>query len=43
MPGGSLRIDVAPDYAVKMEDPARKICDGTLSPDLLEDASPGAT
>ena len=38
MPGGALDIGVAEDFAVTMIGPARKIADGSLAPDLLDDA-----
>jgi diaminopimelate epimerase len=34
-PGGVLRVDVAPDYSVRLTGPAEEVCLGTLSPDLL--------
>lgn len=38
MPGGSLKIGVAPDYLLTMLGPARRIADGEISGQLLEDA-----
>lgn len=34
-PGGVLRVEVAPDYTVRLTGPAEEVCRGTLSPDLL--------
>ncbi len=35
MPGGELRIEVRPDWTLRLEGPAEEVCSGTLSPDLL--------
>jgi len=40
MPGGTLGIGVAGDYALTMVGPARKVADGALAPELLEDGPP---
>ncbi len=34
-PGGVLRVEVAPDYTVRLTGPAEEVCRGTLSRDLL--------
>jgi len=34
-PGGVLRVDVAPDYALRLTGPVEEICRGNLSTDLL--------
>ena len=38
MPGGSLEIEVRPDFSMTMIGPARKVADGVLSDELMEDA-----
>lgn len=38
MPGGTLEIGVGDDFAVTMLGPARKVAEGTLSTELLQDA-----
>jgi diaminopimelate epimerase len=38
MPGGTLEIGVAPDWSLTMLGPARQVAEGTISPELLEDA-----
>lgn len=37
MPGGTLKIGVAPDYALTMEGPARKVAEGVIAQDLLDE------
>jgi diaminopimelate epimerase len=34
-PGGVLRVEVAPDYALRLTGPVEEISRGTLSADLL--------
>jgi len=34
MPGGTLAIEVAPDFSLRMTGPAEPVCSGTLSADL---------
>ena len=36
MPGGSLKIDLSPDYAVSMTGPVTRICSGDLDPEIFE-------
>jgi diaminopimelate epimerase len=35
MPGGTLRVDVRPDWSLRLQGPVEEICTGTLSPDLV--------
>lgn len=37
MPGGTLRIGVAPDFSLTMLGPAKKVASGDISSELLED------
>ncbi len=41
MPGGTLLIEVAVDYSVRMTGPATKVAEGELCPECLEDELPG--
>ncbi len=34
-PGGVLRVDVSPDWAIRLTGPAEEVCRGTLSAELL--------
>lgn len=38
MPGGTLEIEVRPDFSMTMIGPARKVANGVLSDELMEDA-----
>jgi diaminopimelate epimerase len=35
MPGGTLRVDVRPDWSIRLQGTVEEICTGTLSPDLV--------
>ena len=35
MPGGTLLVDVRPDWSIRLDGPVEEICRGTLSDDLL--------
>lgn len=34
MPGGTLRIEIGPDYAIKMTGPVTRVAEGTLHPEI---------
>jgi diaminopimelate epimerase len=36
MPGGELGIEVRPDWSIRLRGPVAEVCEGTLSPDLLD-------
>jgi diaminopimelate epimerase len=36
MPGGELRIEVRPDWSIRLRGPVAEVCEGTLSADLLD-------
>ena len=38
MPGGTLKIGIAPDFALTMEGPARKVAEGVIARELLDEA-----
>ncbi len=35
MPGGEIRIEIAPDFSVKMSGPTTRVAEGTLHPELF--------
>ena len=35
MPGGTLRVDVRPDWSIRLQGAVEEVCTGTLSPDLV--------
>lgn len=35
MPGGTLRIEISPDYAIKMTGPVTRVAEGVLHPELF--------
>jgi len=37
MPGGELKIEVSPSFAVRMTGPASKVADGVVAPELLSE------
>ena len=38
MPGGTIRIEIAPDYALTMTGPVTHIADGEIDPESLDGA-----
>jgi diaminopimelate epimerase len=42
MPGGTLTVEVRPDWSVRLQGPAEEVCAGTFSQDLMDalDAPP---
>ena len=34
-PGGQLRVEVRPDYSIRLRGPVAEVCEGTFAPDLL--------
>ena len=36
MPGGTLGIEVRPDWSIKLDGPVEEVCMGTLSQDLMD-------
>ena len=35
MPGGELRIEIGPDYAIRLTGPVTRVADGTIDPEML--------
>jgi diaminopimelate epimerase len=42
MPGGELRIEVRPDWSLRLDGPVEEVCAGTLSADLVATLKSGA-
>jgi len=36
MPGGTLNVEVRPDWSIRLQGPVEEVCMGTLSPDLMD-------
>ena len=43
MPGGSIRIEISPDYSIRMEGPVTRVGDIELDSEAIEDLLPGTT
>jgi diaminopimelate epimerase len=35
MPGGQIRIEIGPDYAIRMSGPVTKVAEGMIHPELF--------
>ena len=43
MPGGNIRIEISPDYSIRMEGPVTRVGVIDLASEVIEDLLPPAT